>query len=254
MNSLLIFNRRFSVRPAAPLLALCLVLTLAGPALAQSIYLTPGHLDGVALLPPPPVPGTAEYQADLNTVRAAYHGRTDADTARVLKDASLAFSIFEPAIGPAFDLSKLPKTEAFLKRVKKDVGGTINVPKDFYKRKRPYQVDPALFFGRPEPSFSYPSGHSTRGTLYSLLLAELFPEHRDAILAMGCTIGWDRVQLGVHFPTDIYAGRVLGKALMHELMASKRFQHDLAEAKAEIAAAEAAPASLEKTTAVLPGN
>jgi hypothetical protein len=34
-------------------------------------------------------------------------------------------------------------------------------------------------------------------------------------------------------PTDIYAGRVPGRAIVRELPASPAFQHDLAEAKAE---------------------
>jgi acid phosphatase (class A) len=102
-------------------------------------------------------------------------------------------------------------------------------------------MDEQLFVGIREPSYGYPSGHSTRGTVYSLVLAELFPERKDAILAVGRTIGWDRVLLGVHFPTDIYAGRVLGQAVFRELMASPAFQHDLAEAKTEAQAAQPAP-------------
>ena len=49
---------------------------------------------------------------------------------------------------------------------------------------------------------------------------------------MGCQIGWDRVLLGKHFPTDIQAGRVLAKAIVRELDASEVFQHDPAAAKA----------------------
>jgi acid phosphatase (class A) len=92
--------------------------------------------------------------------------------------------------------------------------------------------------GDPEPSFGYPSGHSARGTVYALLVAELFPDKKDAVLAIGRTIGWDRVLIGKHFPTDVQAGRVLGQAIYRELSANAEFQHDLAEAKAEISAAK----------------
>jgi acid phosphatase (class A) len=71
-----------------------------------------------------------------------------------------------------------------------------------------------------------------------MLLAELFPDRKEAILATGRDIGWDRVLLGKHFPTDIYAGRVLGQAIVRELLANPAFQHDLAEAKAEMRAAQ----------------
>ena len=100
-------------------------------------------------------------------------------------------------------------------------------------RKRPYEIDKSLGHDKPEKSASYPSGHSTRGTVYALVLAEVFPDKREEILAIGREIGWDRVLIGKHFPTDIYAGRVLAKAIFRELMASPAFQHDLAEARAE---------------------
>ena len=103
-----------------------------------------------------------------------------------------------------------------------------------------YQIDPSLSFGEPEGTNSYPSGHSTVGTVDALVLAELFPEKRAAILALGRQIGWDRVLTGYHFLTDVRAGRVLGQAIVRELMANPAFQHDLAEAKAEIAAAKPA--------------
>ena len=109
------------------------------------------------------------------------------------------------------------------------------------KRKRPHQLDERLSLGAPESSYGYPSGHSTRGTVYALLLAELFPDRKEAILVVGRNIGWDRVLIGKHFPTDIYAGRVLGQAIFRKLQASPFFQHDLAEAKAEVEAAEQEP-------------
>ena len=121
-----------------------------------------------------------------------------------------------------------------LEKTKKDIQAAIDLPKNYYKRKRPYQLDESLELGKPEPSFSYPSGHSTRGTVYAMLLGDLFPERKDPILAIGRNIGWDRVLIGKHFPTDIYAGRVLARAIVRELKADPAFQHDFAEAKAEV--------------------
>ncbi|HWH71977.1 MAG TPA: hypothetical protein VNT26_21625, partial [Candidatus Sulfotelmatobacter sp.] len=141
-------------------LALCLLLSLVAPLWAGEPYLAPGHPDGIALLPPPPVPGSTEAAADLATARMVFKGRTPAEEARAFKDASLAFSLFAPAIGPVFQPGQLPKTEALLQQVKKEIGGIIDQPKDHWKRRRPYQVDEQLNLGQPEKSFSYPSGHS----------------------------------------------------------------------------------------------
>ena len=79
---------------------------------------------------------------------------------------------------------------------------------------------------------------NVRYYVYALLMAELFPEKKDAILAIGRDIGWDRVLIGKHFPTDVQAGRVLGQAIFREVSASAAFTQDLAEAKAEVQAAQ----------------
>jgi acid phosphatase (class A) len=210
-------------------------------------YFTPGHLDGIALLTPPPAPGSAEQAADLASARAVFRARTEAEKERAFRDANISLFNFAPIIGPVFQPGKLPKTEALFEQVKKDIKDAINTPKNFYKRKRPYQVDPTLDLGKPEPSYSYPSGHSTRGMLQALMLAEIFPEKRDAILEFGRTIGWDRVLIGKHFPTDVVAGRVLAQAIMRELMSNPEFQKAIAEAKAEAQAAEKEIASQQAT-------
>lgn len=85
--------------------------------------------------------------------------------------------------------------------------------------------------------YAYPSGHSTRGTVFATVLAELFPDKRDALLAKGWESGWLRVIGGVHYASDVYAGRVLGKAVARELLKNPRFQADMEAAKAELAAA-----------------
>jgi len=219
-------------------LVLWLSLCVAAPLWAQSRYLASGKPDGVALLAPPPAAGSEEEAADLAEARAVFTQRTPAQEAKANKDASLAFTLFAPAIGPSFDLAKLPKTAALMRWVKADLQGAIDAPKNYWKRRRPYQMDPSLSIGHPEPSYGYPSGHSIRGTVYAGVLAELFPEQKEAVLAVGREIGWDRVIIAKHFPTDVVAGRVLGKAILRELLASPAFQHDFAEAKAEIAATQ----------------
>ena len=235
---------RGSLPPGSPfpMLALWLLLSVAAPSFAEVQYLQPGHPDGVALLPPPPVPGSSEGAADLAEARAVFKARTPAEEARAIKDDSLSLWLFTPAIGPWFQPGKCPKTEALFRAVKKDIADAINAPKNHWKRLRPYELDATLTFHGPENSYGYPSGHSTRGTVYAAVVAELFPEKKEAILAIGRDIGWDRVLIGKHFPTDIYAGRVLGKAVVRELLASPDFQHDLAEAKAELQAQSATPA------------
>jgi acid phosphatase (class A) len=235
-------SNRLAPKSTSRVLSLCLLLVAALPLWAEGLYLGADKPDGIALLAPPPAPGSAEEAADLASTRAVFKARTPSEQARAMKDASLSLFLFAPAIGDFFQPGKLPKTEALFQKVKGSIGEAINTPKNYWKRQRPYEMDRDLMLGRPEKSFSYPSGHSARGTVYALLMAEVFPAQKDPILAVGRNIGWDRVLIGKHFPTDIYAGRVLGQAIFRELLASPAFERDLAEAKAEAQAAQSAAA------------
>jgi acid phosphatase (class A) len=218
---------------------LFLLLCLLSPLCASDRYLAPGHPDGVALLAPPPAPGSEEEAADLQQAREVVKARTSAEAAQARIDMKLDVFTFVQAIGPIFQPGKFPKTEALLAKIDTDTREVVSTAKNYWKRKRPYEMDASLLFGKLESSSSYPSGHSTFGTVHALVLAELFPDKREAILALGRRIGWDRVLTGYHFLTDVRAGRVLGQAIVRELMADPAFEHDLAEAKAEIVAQQA---------------
>jgi acid phosphatase (class A) len=119
--------------------------------------------------------------------------------------------------------------------VQEDAATVTDQAKDYWRRPRPYTLNPSLAGGKLEKSFSYPSGHATEGMVLALVLAELWPDQREALLAIGCDLGWHRVWIGRHYPTDIYAGRVLARAIVREMKANADFQHDFAETKAELA-------------------
>jgi acid phosphatase (class A) len=72
----------------------------------------------------------------------------------------------------------------------------------------------------------------------ALVLADLLPDKHDAILAHARQMGWHRVQIARHYPTDIYAGRVLAQAVVQQFKKSEAFQKDFEEVKAELAAAQ----------------
>jgi acid phosphatase (class A) len=48
------------------------------------------------------------------------------------------------------------------------------------------------------------------------------------------------VEIARHYPTDIYAGRVLAQAIVRQMKENPDFQRDFAAAQAEIAAAQMA--------------
>lgn len=222
-------------RQLASVTVLCLSLL---PLCAQENYLPKDKPDAIALLAPPPLPNSPEQAADLQEVRAVTRAASKNDLVEAKTETKFTIFTFAPAIGDFFQRGKFPKTEAFFSRVHSDSESIVDNAKNYYKRPRPYKVDPSLAGGKLETSFSYPSGHSTESMVLALVLADLFPDKHDAILSVARGIGWHRVEYGRHYPTDIYAGRVLAQAIVNQMKQDPAFQKDFAEAKAEVAVAQ----------------
>ena len=202
-------------------------------------YLTANVPKAVDILPPPPS-APAEKAAAMEAVRAVYHAASDADKEAAYAEKKFSVFNFTEAVGGYFVETNLPKTAAFFKRVQQDAAAVTDAGKDFFQEPRPFTTDPSLANGKLEKSFGYPSGHSTESTTLALVLAEILPEQRDALLAHADLMGWHRVQIARHYPSDIFAGRVLARAIVRELNKSEAFQNELAEVKAELAAAKLA--------------
>jgi len=225
-----------------PLFLIIGLLALAvAPLQASGPYLGNNAPNALQLLPPPPSPGSVEDLADRDAAYRVFQTCTPEQFALGLEQQRLTIFQLAASVGPWFQAGKFPKTEALFKQVT-DESFLITRPiKLVWKRQRPYITDPVRFAKviepDPTPTPTYPSGHATRATLYGFILCELFPEQRETILAKARESGWLRVQGGVHTPLDIYAGRTLGQAIAQAFLRSPAFQQDLAEAKAEIAAA-----------------
>ncbi|HEX3625559.1 MAG TPA: phosphatase PAP2 family protein [Verrucomicrobiae bacterium] len=215
------------------IVALCLSLL---PVAAKDLhYLSDGKPNALALLAPPPLPDSPEQAADLQEVRSVSKSAPDADVAAAMTESKFTTFTFAPEIGPFFEPGKFPKTEALLRNVRADAETVVDNAKDYWKRPRPYKVDPTLANGKLEKSFSYPSGHSTESMVLALVMADLFPEHHDSIIAEARNIGWHRVEIARHYPTDIYAGRVLAQAIVRDMKKDADFEKDFTAAKAELA-------------------
>jgi acid phosphatase (class A) len=210
---------------------------LAPAQVHQVYYATPDQTDVAALLPPPPLPDSPEQAADMETVRAVYRTACTNDIAAAYAEKKFSVFNFAPDVGTYFQSDKLPRTTAFFKKIQADAATVADDGKDLFRRPRPYTVDTNLANGKLEKSFSYPSGHSTESMVLALVLADVLPDRRDAILARARSIGWHRVQIARHYPTDIYAGRVLAQAIVRQMQKSEAFKKELAEVKDEIAAA-----------------
>jgi undecaprenyl-diphosphatase len=83
--------------------------------------------------------------------------------------------------------------------------------KNLIRRPRPADaVESLSAFIRPSDRFSFPSGHTAAAFVFAATVAACFPLWAPLALVLAAAIGLSRVLLGVHFPSDIVAGAVLG--------------------------------------------
>jgi len=79
---------------------------------------------------------------------------------------------------------------------------------------------------RPEHTFSFPSGHAMDTAALAAALFFVLPRHRRlwALAPLfALSVGWARMYLGVHFPSDVLAGwsSAVGWVLLVQLWASR---------------------------------
>lgn len=85
--------------------------------------------------------------------------------------------------------------------------------KVLFKRARPFvQLSKCYQAVQPSDEFSIPSGHTAAAFLVATLIAYFYIDLAPLVFVWASLIGISRVFLGVHYPTDIAAGAVLGIA------------------------------------------
>jgi len=57
---------------------------------------------------------------------------------------------------------------------------------------------------------SFPSAHAALSFMMAAVLSNWFPRYRMLFFIAAAFIGWTRIYLGVHYPTDVIAGALLG--------------------------------------------
>jgi acid phosphatase (class A) len=212
-------------------------------------YLQANQLpDGVALLPPPPAAGSAAAAADEEAYKAARKLKDTPRWAMAARDAELRFpqatEVFSCALGMKISAEATPHLNMLLRRVRMDSSRANDKPKDHYKRPRPFMATKETSCtpqeeARMKPD-SYPSGHASIGWAWALTLAEVAPDRADAILARGLAFGQSRVVCGVHYRSDVEAGRIVGAATVARLHADPVYAAQVAQARKEVEAVRAA--------------
>jgi undecaprenyl-diphosphatase len=81
-------------------------------------------------------------------------------------------------------------------------------------RPRPFNVYPAIVcVGKTLDQFSFPSGHTLHAVAFSIVVVAYFPALSWLVWPFAGLVALSRPILGLHYPSDVLAGGLLGAAL-----------------------------------------
>lgn len=82
------------------------------------------------------------------------------------------------------------------------------------RRPRPFRVHPEITARVAAlDEYSFPSGHTLQAVSFSIVAVAWFPLLAAPLIAFTIVVGLSRVVLGLHYPTDVLAGALIGTAL-----------------------------------------
>lgn len=227
----------FDVRKA--LFAILIIVMLATSSVAEArdtFYIVPSQVALSQVIQPPPAASSQAQKDDLTAVQTAQKTRTEAQIKSAQADNTVTiFAFVSDVLGPNFNKEKLKITAPFFDRVFADQIEACLEVKEHFNRQRPFVIDPEIKPIVQQPAnAAYPSGHSTTGYVYTIILSMMVPEKTQALYERAATYGRNRVIAGVHFPTDVEAGLVSAAVIVNAMIQQPLFMRDLERAKKEL--------------------
>ena len=255
--------------PANPTPA-AVVAASANPTAARGHgYLTKAQLpDAGPALGPPPAEGSGARQGDLQTYQATRKLQGTARWDLASRDADFGpapmMHVYSCALGVDLTPVSAPRLYRLLNRLVTDADAVNASVKAGYKRPRPFVENGGQICVAEEDwlkkSYSYPSGHSTYSWASALTLSQIAPDRAVALMARARSYGESRIVCGVHYESDVQAGRATASLLFSALQDNPTFRADLARARLELArlrsrskaAPDAAECAIEAQAAATP--
>lgn len=207
-------------------------------------YLAPDAIPNSAVLsPPPPAAGSVGQALDDAISRKYLLLQGSPRFKQAALDAQFKFT-FDCALNAPISKAQTPILYGLLEKTVVDAGMSTAAAKDLYQRPRPFMVNrlPTCLPGQDKTlreNGSYPSGHSSVGWAFALILAELAPEQATALFARGRSFAQSRAVCNVHWYSDTVEGMILASAAVARLHADPKFVADMARARSELAAVRA---------------
>lgn len=82
-----------------------------------------------------------------------------------------------------------------------------------FNRPRPYERHDLEPLQPPPDRFSFPSGHAMNNLAIALYVGHFLPQVLPILLPLAVMVGFSRVYLRVHYPSDVLVGAGLGLAI-----------------------------------------
>lgn len=226
------------------------------PAVAEKrLSLKPYYLETVTLndfkIPDPPANSSEQTRAELNYLLALQQQRTQLDVESSqymagvyynlrVKPADSTYSYYRQnlfhigrSIGSWFNPGDLPLTADLMAHVWQDASYFIWAYKFKYLRIRPYKIDTDINNLEETDWAAYPSGHAANSYINAYIYQELAPEFTDTFIKDAYDMAHSREILGVHYPSDSEASRILARQFVNRLFQNEKFLKDFEQVKKE---------------------
>ena len=219
------------------------------PGMLQGYLSKEEQLDSKAFVLPSPEEDSALQAMDTAWADSMQGLRGTVRWDLAISDADLAFpapaDIFSCALGIPVSEEDTPALYMLLRRTLTDIGLAPYSAKNAYQRERPFMVRGETVCTPDDEEAlrkdgSYPSGHTSIGWGWALILTELAPDRAEAILARGRSFGESRNICNAHWFSDVMAGRLVGAAAVAKLHANEHFLAAMDAARADITRAREA--------------
>jgi acid phosphatase (class A) len=194
----------------------------------------------VALFAAPPGPDSAQTRLEIEELLRIERTRNSAQVLAAQTDRKTDVERFFGALGFGPDKPPdLPKVRRLMERVETDIRPYVRAAKTRFLRVRPFEVDSRLHpcIDHVRGDQSYPSGHAAYGYVVTGLLEDMVPERRRELQTRGEEFARQRMVCGVHFRSDIDAGRQGAGWLLVTLSAAPAYLDDMKGARAELRSA-----------------